>query len=289
MSPSLPSGPWQVRTHPAMNTLFTLRLGLSDGEKASAVAGECFRQLEELESLLSRYREDSDISAINNLSAGSSLLLHEETWNCLKLALEVHGRTGGLFDITLGALTDPERSGNSVELRGCLQLNPERPEIICVEAGRQLDLGGIGKGRALDRMAGTLHELGVGEALLSAGASTHLAMGRTVWPVELKATAGTRIVMLPGGSSLSASGTGIQGDHIVHPLRDAAQFPKRTWAVASMAAFSDAFSTACFLARDEERRTFLQEIPALSGVFVEDGEGRIAVIEGSRINLADRG
>lgn len=272
-----------------MNTLFTLRLGLSDAERAAAVAGQCFRQLEELESLLSRYREDSEITAINTLAAGRSLLLHEETWGCLRLALEAYELTGGLFDITLGALTDPERIENPADLCGCLQLNPERPEIICIEEGRQLDLGGIGKGHALDRMANTLHELGVGEALLSAGASTHLAMGQTVWPVELKATAETRIVMLPGGFSLSASGTGIQGDHIVHPLRDAALFPKRAWTVASSAAFSDAFSTACFLARDEERRTFLRQIPALSGVFVEDGMGGVAVIEGSRINLADRG
>lgn len=288
MKPPLPTGPWQVHTWPAMNTLFTLRLGTGDAAGAAAFAGQCFRQLDELESLLSRYREDSEISAINRLETGGSLLLHEETWSCLGLALEAQALTGGLFDTTLGSLTGEDRTARESGLRGCLSLSPDRPEIFCVEAGRHLDLGAIGKGYAIDRMADTLRELGLTEALLSAGASTHLAIGSSPWPVDLATgTAPCPIVLRE--SSLSASGTAIQGNHIVHPDRDtgAEGFPCRVWAVAKTAALSDAFSTACFLADEEEREGFLRTVPELSGILVQNPDGKMVVTKGSLLDLPE--
>lgn len=276
MSIPLPDGPWQAHTHPAMNTVFTVRLKMADERKSAALAGECFRQLDDLESLLSRYREDSDITAISNLRAGESLLLHEEAWSCLRIALEAHAMTGGLFDVTIGSLTAPERTA---ELRGRLSLNPDRPEIMCIEPGRQLDLGAIGKGYALDRMADTLRELGAGDFLLSAGASTHLALGRAIWPMELTGDSESLTVELQN-NSLSASGTGIQGNHIIHPFLEAEEtsFPRRVWVVAKSAAMSDALSTACFLASNEERQAFLSGIPDLAGIIVEDPDGRMRAV-----------
>lgn len=271
MKPPLPEGPWQIHTHPAMNTLFTARLKMEDAAKAAALACEGFRLLDDLESLLSRYREDSDIAAVNNLRAGESLLLHEETWSCLRVALDAHAMTGGLFDVTIGSLTAPEHQS---ELHGRLSLNPERPEITCIEPGRQLDLGAIGKGYALDRMADTLLELVAGDMLLSAGASTHLAIGNSIWPMELAGDAESLTIELRQ-SSLSTSGTGIQGSHIIHPFRETVTPPLRVWVTASTAALSDALSTACFLATSEEREKFLSAIPDLTDIIVEDGNGNM--------------
>jgi len=259
-----------------MNTIFTVRLKMADERRSAVLAGECFRQLENLESLLSRYREDSDISTVNNLRAGESLLLHEETWSCLRIALEAHAMTGGLFDITIGSLTVPESP--SVP-HGRLSLNPDRPEITCIEPGRQFDLGGIGKGYALDRMADTLQELEAGDFLLSAGASTHLALGGAVWPMELAGDSESLTIELQN-NSLSASGTAIQGNHIVHPFleQEGASFPRRAWVIAKSAALSDALSTACFLAGNDDRRAFLSGIQDLTGIIVEDADGRIREI-----------
>jgi len=317
MSITLPDGPWQTHTHPAMNTLFTIRLKMVDDRKSAALTSECFRQLENLESLFSRYREDSDISAVNNLRAGESLLLHEETWSCLRIALEAHAMTGGLFDVTIGSLTAPEHQS---ELHGRLSLNPDRPEITCIEPGRQLDLGAIGKGYALDRMADTLRELDASDVLLSAGASTHLAIGNSIWPMELAGDAESLTIELQN-NSLSASGTGIQGAHIIHPLRKVtetpnpvassgmavpamsgqlssagrrchipsaeitglrdASLPRRVWVVAKSAALSDALSTACFLATAAEREEFLSAIPDLTGIVVENHDGMTKIFKPS--------
>lgn len=280
MNTSLQDGRWQTHAHPAMNTEFTIRLRSGNAEESAAFAGECFRQLDDLESLLSRYREDSDIARINRLQTGESLLLHEDTWACLRFALEANTLTGGLFDITLGVLTLRDAAlpeGKKTKLKGSLLLDPERPAIVCIESGRLLDLGGIGKGYAIDRMAETLRELGPPDALLSAGASTHLAIGPSAWPVELAASPAPLTIPLRGGS-ISVSGTGIQGDHIIHPAGQPVKppAPRRVWVLASNATFSDALSTACFLATDERRRELLDRIPELSRILVENGDGKIS-------------
>src|SRR5690554_6216929 len=132
--------------HAAMNTQFSLRIVHPDRERALLVAGACFRRLDRLEACLSRYREESDIARINAMEGGESLLIEEETYACLKLALEAGAVTGGLFDVTLGSQIEHRKGnaeGDPPALRGKIELAPDRPRVTCVEAGRQIDLGGI--------------------------------------------------------------------------------------------------------------------------------------------------
>ena len=59
------------------------------------------------------------------------------------------------------------------------------PAITCEEPGREIDLGGIGKGFALDQLKQLLTEWDADDALLAAGASSLLAFGPSAWPVDL--------------------------------------------------------------------------------------------------------
>lgn len=236
-----------------MNTNFQIRIHHPDVSFARKVAGNCFVQLETLEAQLSRYRHDSDVTRINQLQAGQSLLVSDITWRCLQRSLEATALTQGLFDVTLGAQTrHPSEEPTCPLSTGRLALSPDRPEIICEEDGREIDFGGIGKGFALDEMATTLLDLGVESALLSCGASTHLAIGSHPWQMELTGDHQQRDIALLG-QSLSASGTGAQGEHVIHP--DTGLPPpyayRRAWIVADTAALADALSTACLIMDDE--------------------------------------
>lgn len=152
-----------VVENPAMNTLFTIRYPPDTySDVYHQAAGACFSELERLETLLSRYRSDSDIPRINDLLEGESLFIHQDTYKILRVALDLNQRTGGLFDVTLGQLTLDRQlnRGNSNDAvqapSGQLAIDPNRPQVTCVRKGRKIDLGGVGKGFALDRMAAIL-------------------------------------------------------------------------------------------------------------------------------------
>lgn len=234
--------PPQRFEHPAMNTLFTVRMHCGDRRSAAAAAGMAFRLLEELEAALSRFRPDSEISRINALQAGESLLLSELTRDCLAIAFEAGRITDGLFEI---ALPDPVYPDGT---DGAYQLDPDRPRITCIRPGRRIDVGGIGKGFALDRMAAVLRELGIASALISAGDSTHLATGPDAWEIAPAGSAEPRRVALRQ-EALSTSGLDVQGAHIVHP--DTGAPPpyafRRVWVRHASAALADACSTACMV------------------------------------------
>jgi len=243
-----------------MNAAFSLRLDCPDASQAEEAASACINQLEILDSELSRFRHDSDVSRINHLGAGQSLLVSEATYACLRQAFDIQAITAGLFDVTLGASTWPDGHApdRSADPAGQLELAPDRPLVTCLVPGREIDLGGIGKGFALDQLAITLKSYRIESALLCAAASTMLALGPHSWPIALTGNGEVERIGLQG-RALSASGIGIQGAHVIHPdfLDDEPPYLfERVWLIADGAATADACSTACLLMADDEIDAF---------------------------------
>jgi thiamine biosynthesis lipoprotein len=265
MNPPVPLPASSQFTHEAMHTTFTLRLLGDDPELVAGAARECFDLLDILETKLSRFIDGSDVYRINRMRAGETLYLSESCHQCLLLAMQAYVQTGGLFDITLGSRIEHRKSkagGPLPPLMGKLVIHPDVAAITCEAPGREIDLGGIAKGYALDQMGALLLDWGAGGGLLAAGASSLLALGPQPWPVELAGEHEARRITLRN-ESLSASGTDVQGKHIVHPCGDAAgetYLSNRVWAVAGTATLAEAWSTALILmSADEVGATLLQQ------------------------------
>ncbi|MGZ0709657.1 FAD:protein FMN transferase [Coraliomargarita sp. W4R53] len=244
--------------HPAMKTTFSLRILTDDTKMAHDVAYAAMTLIDEIENALSRYIEGSDVFRINHMQAGQALFISDTCYNCIRLAAEAHEQTGGLFDITLGKLIEHQKnesSGDAPQLTGKLSIDPDRPMITCESAGRELDLGGIGKGYALDQIKRLMEDWGIESALLSAGASTQLAFGPKAWPIQLSSDSEQQTIELKN-QALSASGIGIQGSHIVSPCAESASNYtfKRAWILQPSAAMADAWSTALMLIDTEQLR-----------------------------------
>lgn len=271
--------------HEAMNTTFTLRFAGLGEEDVRGVVRECFELLDRLENALSRYREGGEVWQINHMQAGETLYLSDACHRCLLLALAGWQETGGLFDITQGKRIAHRKlavEGPMPEIRGALMVHPDVPAVTCVEEGRELDLGGIGKGFALDEMATLLKEWEVGNVLLAAGGSSLLAMGEAEWPMELTGDGGVMAMVL-SRSALSASGTGIQGAHIVHPGApdvESSYGYKRVWVQAPTAAVAEVWSTAVMLVPREDLVGWLAEGGDFQRVVVDGAEGLREVFPG---------
>lgn len=253
--------------HEAMRTTFHIRFAETNPD-AAQIARDCFELIDLLEGRLSRYKQDSDITRINCLPAGEKHYITPETHQCLLRALDLYQHTAGLFDITLGQQIRHRKDGHAgppPEPKGRIIIHPDEPAVTCVEPGRELDLGGIGKGFALDSLGEKLAEWEAPSALLSAGASTHLTWGGAAWPTRLESGTGVRILELKNGA-LSASGTEIQGAHIVHPDAGGLLVEGRVWVVAEDATTADAWSTALLLCPHDETREFVKGAPGIREV-----------------------
>lgn len=261
-------------SHEAMKTTFHLRIRGEIDAEARSMARECFEHIDLLESRLSRFIDGSDVWRINRMQAGETLYISESCHQCLLIGLDALVRTGGLFDITLGRRIQHQKEcadSPPPPVAGRLTIHPDVPAVTCEEPGREIDLGGLGKGFALDQIHQLLVSWGAADGLLCAGASSMLAFGPQAWPVDLTGSRENLRIHLEN-SALSASGTGIQGAHIVHPAgADAmpASPCTRIWASASTAAMAEVWSTALMLLDPAELPEILREIDELSAVHAE--------------------
>lgn len=248
-----------------------------DALYAAQAAEAVFAEIHRLEDELSRFRPGSDVWQLNQLNAGQSLRVSLATWDCLSLAKTMHTESGGAFDITVGPLMQLWRTEDG-SLR---EPSEERLHAAKLSIGSELfeldendlrvtlkadhmvfDLGAIGKGYALDQAAVILNEWGIEHALLNAGDSTLLAMGKPpdeeAWTVTL--ADGAQALSLQD-RALSGSGFMVKGAHIMNPrtLRPVAIQEQRSYALAPSAALSDALSTAFMIMDREEVLSLCQK------------------------------
>lgn len=245
-----------VFNHRAMATQIQVRIANEEKTYAAQAAQAAFALADELESHLSRFRANSDISQIAQLEAGAVLRISEPTFACLEIARRMERTTCSAFSATAAALqtqaSHPQWS-----------LLKQSYSIRCDHGRLELDLGAIGKGFALDRMADLLREWSCPAFLLVAGGSSILAgeapPEMNGWSCGLGDDQSPHRFLLRD-CSLSGSGLAIKGSHILDP-RTGKPAPRqnRAWALTETAAESDALSTACMILDETEIAQMLTE------------------------------
>jgi thiamine biosynthesis lipoprotein len=229
-SDDIPLGPAHRFPREAMNCTFEVIVVHADADYARQAADAAFDLLPEIEGQLSRFPPDSDTANINRLSAGEWTTVGPATWECLCLAIEMHRRTGGAFDVTLGTGIDQ-------------LVLAEAEHAVGVRAGGiTVDFGGIGKGYAVDRMLALLADW-LDAAVVHSGWSTVRSV-RMAIDVQMRGAGGTLIHLVD--AAFAGSGTRERGAHIIDPATRQPPTGSRiaAWAVAPTAAVADALSTA---------------------------------------------
>ena len=272
-------------SHQAMATTFEIFIQHEDDRYAQQAAGQAFDELDRLEGELSKFIENSDISRINNRAAGQPLRIGLDAFECLKQSMQICAETYGAFNVTFGTAKIENRKSkieNSAE--GCcvrfVKLN-EADYTVELASPVQIDLGGVGKGFALDQMAELLREWSIDTALVHGGFSSVLALsapaGMKGWPVTLS-NPGERKQTLAylhlQGRAVSGSGLK-KGQHIIDP-RTAKPVEGKcaAWACAPDAATADALSTAFMVMSPDEIEQYCSRHPQLQSMVILEHEGK---------------
>jgi thiamine biosynthesis lipoprotein len=152
-----------------------------DDAAARLAAHDAMGEVQRIEAKYSRYRPDSVISRINaSAGSGRACPIDGETAGLLAFADELHRQSGGLFDLTSGALRRAWdfRSGRPPTPRAVRALLPlvgwrrvawDERQVLLPEAGMELDFGGIGKEYAADRAQSLLAHAGVRSGFVNLG------------------------------------------------------------------------------------------------------------------------
>ena len=283
-----PRGLCDVRrfSHEAMATVFEVHSVHADARYAAQAAQAAFDLADRLETQLSRFLPNSDVARINRLEAGDTTRVGDATMECLVIARHVFDLTRGAFDVSIGTGLPS------------LELYADDGVVRAATGDVRIDLGGIGKGYAVDLMAELLEEWGIERALIHGGFSSVIALegpaDRDVWPLTLSDPASPSTVLASLSArqkALSASGLR-KGDHIVDPRTGRPVRSRRAaWAAVprpkpagggaltadrpriAPAAVADALTTAFMLLRPTDIESLCQRNPGLEAWILPSAAG----------------
>ena len=263
-----------------MATEFEIFICHEDKDYSFQAAQEAFTKLNRLELELSRFIENSDISRINTLKKDGSTQVSIETFECLQQCKQLFFQTKGAFDVTIGNLMtawlnkDKSLRNPSIdELKFAkentgmqfVDLDEREYTAKVLRSSTQIDLGGFGKGYALDKMAEIFPEWDIDRVLLHGGKSSVLGLSPPPdlkgWPVTLSDPFSKKIIRRLYLKNSAVSGSGLQkGQHIIDPrIGKPVQVGKAAWATAQNAALSDALSTAFMIMTESEIREYCKK------------------------------
>jgi FAD:protein FMN transferase len=288
-----------VKSQQAMGTVFTIYLYAGSEQQADALFDSAFEEIHRLDQTLSNYNPNSELSRINRLAGREAVTTDPEVFSLLQTCLEHSTRSGGTFDITVGPLMRawgffrgqgrypaPWQLDKVREKVGWqkVQLDAPARTIHFAVDGMELDLGGIGKGYAVDRVIEQLRAAGVKTAMVDAGSSTLYALGtppgKKGWVVRVPKPGDrsqTISTVLLRDESLSTSGSyekffqlnGRTYCHIMDPRTGApVEGMLQATVIAADGTTTEALSKPMFVMGTEEGAKYLANYAHVSGLWV---------------------
>jgi thiamine biosynthesis lipoprotein len=169
-------------TRPSMYTIVSITVVSRTNDQAQKAINASFSELDRLAALLNFYSATSEISAINKYAGEKPVKVSRDTLDIIEKAVYVSEMTDGAFDVTVGPLVKlwdlqnkviPDRKSiaESMQIVGYKNIVLDRAvsTVFLKLKGAQIDLGGIIKGYAVDKVVEVLHQNGIISGIVAVG------------------------------------------------------------------------------------------------------------------------
>lgn len=272
---------------------------------SNADADAAFSTIKELDGMLSDYKPESEISEISKMAGKKPVKVSAQVTEVLEDALCVSRETGGAFDPTIGALTigvyrfgrggdkvpgdeEIEKAKSLVDYRA---LRIRGGEVYLEREGMMLDLGGIGKGYAVEKAIRVLKGRGIKRGMVSLSGDIKVFgydMEIGIWDpggkgviAEFRTGTDELAISTSGGYERVIDPGGKAYHHLLVPStgKPGRDFLSITVVLDGDSALADAYATSLFVMGRDKSLEFLREHPEI-GVF--------AVLPGGEIYYNER-
>jgi FAD:protein FMN transferase len=170
-----------------MGTRIAVELWAEDRAAGNQAVEAVLNEMRRVDAAMSTYKPTSELSIVNERAAAAPVPISAELFDLLTTALDYSRATEGAFDITyasVGYLYDYrrhirpseaqiEQALPGIDYRQVL-LDSKNRSVRFARAGVRIDLGGIGKGHAVDRGIAVLRARGIAHALVTAGGDSRI-------------------------------------------------------------------------------------------------------------------
>ncbi len=287
---------WYSDTQQKMGTRIEIQIWAENEAVARPLIAAGMGEFDRIESWMSTYREDSEISRVNRLAAHEAVKASAELFGIVQRSLELSALSDGAFDITfdsVGRLYDfragvrPDRAAIQKNLPAInyrhLILDAENSTIRFSQDGTRINLGGIGKGYSCDLVADLLRKSGVRSGRVNAGGDTRLIgdrqgkpwiMGirdpdsaeRWVTRLSLKDEA----ISTAGDYERFFEEDGVRYHHIINPKTgDSARGVRSVTVIGPDATMTDGLDNAVFILGPERGLALIDATPGYAAVVVD--------------------
>jgi thiamine biosynthesis lipoprotein len=191
-SAGIPALACHEESREVMGCTGTVRACGQDAAELPAIVGAALDEIDRVDRLMSHYRRDSPLSQLNREAANGPVRVEPELLDFLAECLRWSRESEGAFDVTVGPLMkawgffrDEGRVPGREELARAVEVVGYHHVVLDREGGTarfdrpgvELDLGGIGKGYAVDRAVSLLCRRGIASALVNLGGSSVYGLG----------------------------------------------------------------------------------------------------------------
>jgi thiamine biosynthesis lipoprotein len=286
------------RSRMSMACLYSIDAYGADAHRLPQLVEEALDEVDRIDRLMSHYKAESPLSEINREAGRHPVVVDSELFEFIRDALRYGRESDGAFDITIGPVmkawgffrgdghlpsADDLRQARAQVGWQHVILDRRRRTIRFDRDGVELDLGGIAKGYAVDRVVALLRHGNVSAALVSAGGSTVYGIGappeHDAWQVTLqdpiKSTGSSQRLALKD-RALSIAGTsekffeagGVRYSHIMDPrLGRPVQGMLSVAVLTGSATAGDALDDALFVMGPEKSRALIKRLRATEVLF----------------------